>query len=67
MVKEFNWTLSEKMYLAKEPNAYLSAKDVKEFIKKLKEEMGNCTRGLSNKDLQMFYITIDKLAGKFLI
>ena len=42
-------------------------KDVKEFIKQLKDEMGNCTRGLNNKDLEIFYKAIDKLAGEDLI
>jgi hypothetical protein len=36
----------------------------KEFIRLLKNEMGNEHRGLRNRDLQIFYKVIDKLAGE---
>jgi hypothetical protein len=64
-----DFNLSDKIRKYNFPNDedYINITWVKEFIKQLKDKMGNTTRGLNNKDLQIFYKEIDKIAGEDLI
>jgi hypothetical protein len=67
MTEEFN--LSDKEWEHQEMDGVFcySKEDVKEFIKRLKDRMGNTTVGLNNKYLPIFYKEIDELAGDKLI
>ncbi len=67
-MEEFN--LSDKRCVDADmmyPNVVYSEQDVKEFIKKLKEEVGKLNREIHFQEYILVYRIIDKLAGDKLI
>ena len=61
--KEFN--LSERIYVSHLPEDSIDTRDVKEFIKRLKEEIKDYLVPLGNREILLK--EIDKLAGEKLI